>query len=153
MKYTHILIILLIYSLTSCSTIAGEEIARIKVESISTEENYDWKTIELDLKAGDKIHLWSEMDMDYEGELTLLYQIQIIKKSDTLGYIKFNPMEKDITLGEIKTSIGNKTSWKFTGHADFWNVKEEGHYFLRAVLVSNANESLKLNKSEIVLKK
>lgn len=153
MKQTHILIILFAFLLAACSAITGEEIARINIENISTKDNIDWKSVELDLNAGDKIHLWSEMDMKYEGDLALRYKLQVIKEADTLGYFEFDPMEKDITISELKTSFGNKTNWKFSGRSDFWNVKDSGHYVLRAILISNGNETLELNKSDIVIKK
>ena len=153
MKHSYLFIIIFACFLAACSAITGEEIARINIDHISTKENLDWKSIELDLNAGEKIHLWSEMDMKYEGALALRYQLQVIKDTDTLGYIEFDPMDKNITIGEIKTSFGNKTNWKFSGRSDTWNVQDSGHYFLRAILVSNGNESLELKKSDIVLKK
>ena len=154
MKFNGTVIIAIVpYLLISCNVLTGEEIGRIHVEGISSEGNFDWKATEVDLEAGDKVRLWSEMDMAYEGEIALLFQVQLVKGLDTLGYIKFDPLEKDIAIGEIKTSVGNKTKWKFSGSSEYWEVEESSHYLLRGILVSNGNESLQLNKSDIVLKK
>ena len=137
----------------SCDALTGEEIARISDNQISTEESLDWKTAELDLKAGDEIGFWAEMDMEYEGNLGLRFQVQVIYEKDTLGIMEIDPMDKNITLGEVKTEIMDKTSWSYTGKVGSYTVENDGHYAFRTILISSPNETLKLEQADLVFKK
>jgi hypothetical protein len=154
MKLHHLLFTFAFISiLVSCDSLSSKEVARIPVNTISNIKNPDWKTTSLDLKAGEKLWFWTDMDIEYSGNLELIYQIQLIKNTDTLGYIEFHPFDKKITLGEMKTTLLGKTKWSFKGSMDFLKIKESGKYTFRAILASSQNESLKLNKADLVLKK
>ncbi|MGZ4048472.1 MAG: hypothetical protein ACXVPU_15515 [Bacteroidia bacterium] len=139
--------------LVSCDSLSSKEVARIPVNTISDIDHPDWKITSLDLKAGEKLWFWTDMDIEYKGNPELTYQIQLIKNADTLGYIEFHPFDKKITLGEIKTTLFGKTKWSFKGSMDFLKIKENGKYTFRAILASSQNQSVKLNKADLVLKK
>lgn len=107
-KIKTILATLFLVILYSCEAITGKEVARLNVVQISTQENLDWKSTTLDLQANEKVYFWAEMDMEYEGDLGLAYQVQVIKGADTLGVMELDPMDKDMTVGEVQTTFGNK---------------------------------------------
>jgi hypothetical protein len=137
----------------ACSKITGEEIARIKISEISREGAIHWKSTTVDLKADEKVYFWTDMNLEFEGPLAMRYQIQLIKDADTLGLIELDPFEKDITIGEIKTTLNDKTNWRYSGRMDFHQIKEAGKYTFRTRLVTSPNRSLQLKQADLVLKK
>ena len=148
------IIILICISLliNGCSIISSKEVAKVSFDNISTSSLIDWKEVELDLIKEQKVFFWTKLDINYKNELQLEYKIQIICNSDTLGYISLNALEKEITVGELKSFIGNETNWSFTGYMNFFKIKRDGHYKFRILLVSNLNNTLKLNKAIFILK-
>lgn len=153
LSLASILLLLTLVFTYGCDAISAEEVARFSFEKVATQDDLNIQTAELELKAGDKIHLWTEMSMEYEGDLGLEYQMLVIKESDTLAFYKLDPEEKDITMGEVKTSFGNDTKWRFSGRMKQFTIESDGLYTFSSLLVSNENPSLKLKKADLVLKK
>ncbi|MCF1190172.1 hypothetical protein LRR18_01145 [Mangrovimonas sp. AS39] len=140
--------------LTSCDSITGEEIARLPINKVSTsEENYFEKETSLNLKKGDKIAFWSEMDFEYSGEESFLFRFRVYKNDEPFAILEFDPTNKNITIGEIKSTIGNKTKWSFTGKNKELKIKEDGKYTFKGILKTTKNPSLIVNKAIVVIKK
>ncbi len=137
----------------SCDAISAKEVARLSFDRIATQENLNIQTTELELKAGDKIQLWTEMNMEYEGPLGLEYRVMVTKEADTLAFFQLDPEDKDVTMGEVKTSINDKTKWRFSGRMGKFAIEDDGLYKFSSMLASSENPSLKLNKADLVLKK
>jgi hypothetical protein len=136
-----------------CSALTGEEVGRLAINQVSSEENLIKKESSVVLKPGDEIALWAEMDMEYEGDVTILFRIAITKDGKNLGNMEVDPRKKDMTIGEVKTSIGDKTSWSFSGRGAVIPIAEDGNYKFEAILVASDNPSLVIKKAELVLKK
>ena len=62
-------------------------------------------------------------------------------------------MNKNITIGEVKTTIMNKTKWRFTGKNAKITFKENGQYRFVSQLIASENPTLTIKKAELVLKK
>ena len=154
MKLLQTLILLCVtITIFGCDAFNAEEVARIDGNQLSTPEDLQWKTTEIDLLAGDKIHFWAEMDMYYEGDLALRFQVDIIQNGDSLGMFELDPMDKDVTMREFRTEIDDEVEWRYSGRMGTMDIEEDGHYVFRAILISSPNESLQLNKSNFVIKK
>ncbi|MCR9253317.1 MAG: hypothetical protein NXI20_23085 [bacterium] len=153
-KLSTIFSILLISLISGCDTLLGEEIARIPVNQVSySDDNLQVQKISLDLKKEDKILIWSDMDIEYEDYVELGFRVNVLKDGEQLGGFEFDPTEKNITVGEIKTTVMGKTDWKFSGKNTFMTIEEDGNYTFEAILVASENPTLIVNKAEIVLKK
>jgi hypothetical protein len=150
MRYLTILTLLL---LSGCSALTGEEVGRLAINQLSSADNLIKKEASVVLKPGDEIAFWSEMDMEYEGEPTIRFRISITKDGKDLGSMEVDPRKKDMTLGEVKTSIGDKTSWSFSGRGAIIPITEEGNYTFEAILLASDNPTLVIKKAELVLKK
>lgn len=148
LKYLPFLLLLLL----SCDTFTADEIARLSFKETS---NYELNIEEaaLELKKGDKIHYWTEIDIEYENDLALVYNIEVWKDSVKLGGLEANALQTNPTIMELRTNIGNKTSWSFKGRMFTNTIEEDGSYRFLAVVRSSENPTLKLNKVELVLKK
>jgi len=46
-----------------------------------------------------------------------------------------------------------KTNWSFSGKNSEIKIEEDGYYTFKGILVASENETLKVTKAEIVLKK
>lgn len=146
-------IIILSLLFTSCQLLTGEELARLKIDKISTsEENFFEEETTLDLKKDDELVFWSEMDIEYSGDASFEFRFRVYKDNKPFGIIEFDPTEKKVTIGQIKTIINGKTKWSFTGRNKKIKIKETGRYKFKGILKTTTNHSIKINKSEVFLK-
>ncbi|MBR9918594.1 hypothetical protein GYB29_13180 [bacterium] len=144
---------LLLIFLNACSALTGEEVARLPVNKLTIDDsNYRMEKTTLDLKAGDELAIWSDMDIEYTGEVALRFRLEILKDGEKFGGIEIDPTDKDVTLGETKVAINDKTSWSFSGRNSVLTIEEDGEYLFKAILISAGNPSLKIEKAELVLK-
>jgi hypothetical protein len=93
------------------------------------------------------------MDIEYEGEIALRFRMEVLKNGVKTGDLEIDPTAKNITLGEIKTSLQDKTDWSFSGKNSEISIEEDATYTFKALLVASENPTLKVTKAEIVLKK
>lgn len=145
---------LLVSILVSCNAITGEEVARLPINQVSTsDDNLIVKETSLKLKKDEEIAIWSEMDMEYEGDVALRFKMEILKDGEKYGALEVDPTDKNVTIGEVKTSIMDKTKWSFSGKNAEIKIEEDGNYTFRAILAASENPTLKIDKAELILKK
>ncbi len=147
-------LLLALLFLPNCSALTGEEVARLPVNEVSVDNNnLIIQETSLDLIKDDEIAIWSDMDIEYEGDVAIRFRIEVLKEGEGFGSLEIDPTDKSITIGEIKTSVMGKTNWKFSGRNHKIAIEEDGNYTFRAILVASENPSLIVKKAEIVLKK
>ena len=140
--------------LTGCEALLGKEVARLSINKVSIDDNnLIIKEASFDLKKGEEIGIWSDMDIKYEGDVALRFKIEILKNGKSLDRLEIDPTEKNITIGEIKTSLMSKTDWSFFGKNYEIKITDDGNYTFKGILVASDNSTLKVTKAEIVLKK
>ena len=137
----------------ACAALSSKEIGRLSFTRPLDDVTHEWKKVDLSLKQGEILSLWTDMDLDYSGALDLTYHIKLVKGEDTLVVTDLNPFEKKITVGEVKTTVMGKTKWRFSGQMHTIDIKEDGKYTVLAAFSSSFNNSLKLRKADLVLKK
>ncbi|PQJ32786.1 hypothetical protein BST92_13040 [Nonlabens arenilitoris] len=153
MKKLIVLIILTI-TLIGCDSITGEEIGRLSINEVSTgNDNKILKEFTVDLKKGDEIGLWSEMDMKYTGEVTLTFKLTMFKNSKRIATIDIDPTDKYITIGEIQKSINGKTDWSFLGKNTSLTIDDDATYTFKGILIATNNPTLQINQAEVVFKR
>ena len=140
--------------ITSCDSLTGEEIARLEINKVSTsEENIFEKETTLNLKKDEEISFWSEMDIEYPGEEYFQFRFRIYKNSEPFAILEFDPTEKNVTIGEIKTTFGDKTKWSFTGKNKELKISEDGKYTFKGILKSTNNPNIVVKKAIVIIKK
>lgn len=139
--------------LLGCSGLTGEEIARLEINKLSTQGNFIAKEATLELKQGDELSFWSDIDIAYEGDATLKFKVKIFKNKTIVSEFEIDPTKKNITIGEVKTAVMGKTKWSFTGKNHEFVIEEDGTYSITSILVASKNPSLKVDKAELVIKK
>jgi hypothetical protein len=148
-----IALLVLPFILSACDAITGKEIGRLPINKVSTDDNLIIKEIDLDLKKGDEVGIWSDMDFEYEGDVAFRFRMEIIKDGRKQNEFEIDPTNKNITMSEVRTTFMDKTDWSFVGKNSEIEIPEDGKYTIRGILVASENPSLKLTKAEIVLKK
>ena len=140
--------------LISCSALTGEEIARLEINKVSTGKGniFQEQTI-LELKKDDEIMFWSDMDISYEGNIALRFNVRIFKGGAQIKKMEIDPTKKNITLGEVKTQLLGKTNWSYSGKNTTCKIEEDGKYGIKAILTATDNSSLEVTKAELVIKK
>jgi hypothetical protein len=148
-----IVILVLPLILSACDALTGKEIGRLPINQVSTGDNLIIKEVNLDLNKGDEIGIWSDMDFEYEGDVAFRFRMEILKDGEKQNGFEIDPTNKNITMGEVRTSFMDKTDWSFVGKNSEIEIAEDGRYTFRGILVASENPSLKLTKAEIILKK
>lgn len=140
--------------INACSAILGEEVARLPINQVSTDDdNLIIKEVTLDLKKDEDISFWSEMDVEYEGDINLRFRVDVLINGDFVDKLEFDPMEKNITLTELRSTVMDKTTWSFTGKNAEILMEEGGNYTFRGVLSASENATLIINKAELIIRK
>lgn len=148
-----VMVFILVTAVSVSCGLTGEEIGRIDIDQLSSEGNIHSNSVDLVLNEGDELSYWALLDIEYEGDLELEYQVELIKDGKSRGFVPLDAFDKDITLGEVKTSIMNKTKWQFSGRIAKFTISESGTYTFKAILVSNGNKTLNLKNAALVFKK
>ncbi|PLX16324.1 MAG: hypothetical protein C0599_15465 [Salinivirgaceae bacterium] len=150
----RILLLLLIPTMFfACEALTGKEIGRLEINQVSTEDNMVIKEITLDLMQGDEVGVWSEMDFKYEGDVGIMFRIQVLKDGEELTVVDVDPREKNISINEVRTEVNEKVNWRFVGKNTTISIDESGLYTFKAGLIASDNGSLEVKKAELVFKK
>ncbi|WP_324670769.1 hypothetical protein [Hymenobacter sp. GOD-10R] len=139
--------------LQGCNALFGKEVSRLPVNVVSTKGHEVVKEATIRLQKDEEVSVWSEMDMAYDGDAPLRFQVLILKNGAAFQELEINPTEKHITVGELKTSINGRTNWSFSGKNGEVTAPENGTYTFKARLVAANNPTLQIKKAELVLKK
>ena len=131
----------------------GEEIGRIPVNRIIPPGSPDTPEITLDLTEGDDIGIWSDMDMEYDGNVAMQFILEVIFDGETQGVMTYDPRDKNISMMESKTNINGSVNWSYSGKNTSMSVESTGAYTFRANFIANPSETLKLHQAEVVFKK
>ena len=136
----------------ACDAITGKEVARLELNRISNKELVIKET-RLNLRKGEDVAFWTEVDMEFENDLALAYFIEVWKDSTLQGSFQLDALETNPTLMEMKTTFNGKTSWSYTGKMDFLRIEDDGDYAIKAIIKSSDNPTLLLHKADLILKK
>lgn len=140
--------------LGACNALFGEEVARLPVNVVSTDGNQVVKEASLQLQKAEEVAMWSDMDLAYEGQQPLRFQVVVTKDGAPFKQLEINPTVKNLTVGEVRTKMNGKITWRFTGKNAELKVPANGTYLFKARLVAaTSNPTLKITKAELVLKK
>ena len=147
-------LVLTIALFVGCSALTGEEIGRLPINQVTiNDENLILKEISLPLKKNEKIGIWSDLDVQYEGDVAFRFIIEILLNGENMSTLEIDPTEKNITLGEVKTSIMGKTKWQFLGKNHEFTIEKDGDYTFKGLLIASENPTLKVTTAEVVIKK
>lgn len=135
----------------SCDAITGEEVARLAINEISTKDNTKEKIVEVALLKDDEISIWSEIDVAYEGKADMQFSVGIFLNDELYKAMTFDPREKNVTMGEVKTDINGNVKWKFKGKNKTYKILEDGTYTIKSFFI--ASQNVNLQKAELVIKK
>lgn len=147
------LIAISLCSLSACNILFGEEIARLEIKELSVEGTYHEDSTTVQLKEGDEITIWTDVDLEYEGEVDYLFKAYIESPGKKKTYFTIYPEERSTTVGEVTTSFNNHTSTKYQGKAETVVITEGGTYTLRGYFITDSPDVLTVNKSDLVIKK
>jgi hypothetical protein len=136
--------------LNGCGVVTGEEIGRLPVNQVTTDQNPNLKETTLDLKKGDKLGIWSFMDINYEQNVNLRFKLSILKNGEDFKKFEIDPLASKVIISSRKLEGIKKTDWRFLGKYSVMKITEDGKYTFRGFLVASENPTLKITKAEVV---
>ena len=90
----RIVYLILPFLIVSCSYLTGEEIGRLSFNSSSSAKTGEFKEFQIDLKKGNVIYFWSEMDVEYRDDVDLKFKVEIHKNGSKYAFIEIDPTDK-----------------------------------------------------------
>ena len=147
MKYIYVTLFISI--LYSCNTISDRTLDTLKMREFSTHELKPTESREINLKKGDILEFWVDLDVEYSGELYMEHTIQVEKDGKKLGGFKMTTLEPLSKTRSIKTQYEGKYKQKFYGYLNFFEIHETGKYKFIAVMNRNDTSPIELGKADI----
>ena len=145
---------LALFALSSCSAIMGEEVARLPVNIVTlSDEDMHVGEATLPLKAGEEVGIWSEMDLEYDGNVELRFRLEVYKDGKLIQQLEVDPTQKTISSNEVRKEINGSVDWRFTGKNGTYPIEADGEYTFKSILVASDNPTLVVHKAELVLRK
>ena len=97
-------------------------------ESVSVE--LDKKSqVSLDLSKGDKLHFWSDIDIEYTDKTTVWYEITFYYEGDLIGTGEFDALNLSPLISEIDKTPAGKHYLKYNGKmTGSFTAKKDGKY-------------------------
>lgn len=138
--------------LVCCDALTGKEVGRNTFAAVSTPEKTEYKRTNLTLAKGEKIQFWADMDIAYDGPLELEFFVQL-PKALGLPSRRLDPLHSSLTVGEVKTVVGEHTSRSFSGRMGSFEAPAAGEYDFGTLLLSSDNPTLQIKKADLVFKK
>ncbi len=130
-----------------------KEIKRVSIAQLSTADSILYTGTSLGFLDESTLSLWSDMDIEYDGNLYLSYNIDLYRDSIIVSHKKYDLLHPHIVKHEKKKQTNTNIKRSFTGKMGNILVENPGNYSFRVWLTSNGNTTLKLHKSELVIKK
>jgi hypothetical protein len=143
----------LVALMSGCNGLFGKEVARLPINVVSTDGHDVVKEATLQLKKDDEVAVWSDMDLAYEGASPVRFQVVVTKDGEPFKQLEIDPTEKNVTVGEVKSTVNDHVNWRFTGKNAVLTIPVNGAYLFKARLIAAPNPTLKITKAELVLKK
>jgi len=137
--------------LVSCGNTMGNEIARLPIKELSNEE-LKFQEVSLELNKGDELSFWTDLDVEFEGELELGYGLEIYREETMLDVLQLDAFDVEPILNESIESEGNTTKRSYVGKMASLLIDEEGTYIFKAVLISSEFPPTNIAKADLVIR-
>lgn len=149
--YQKTILVLSLAGLVSCDALTGKEIGRSTFTAVATPGKMLHQRMKLKLAKGEKIQFWADMDVAYDGPLELEFFVQL-PKALGLPSQRLDPLHTSLTVGEVKTVVGEHTTRRFSGRMGSFEAPVTAEYDFGTLLLSSDNATLQLKKADLVFK-
>lgn len=140
--------------LSGCSALIGEEVGRLSVEKPAVDDNQlNEVSTTIDLTKGESVAIWTDMDLEYEGNVRYVFRSSLITPSQDTLFTEIDPEDRSITIGEMSTTWMGETSTSYEGKAFDYTAEEDGTHTITAYFVVSDAERIAVNKADLVLRK
>lgn len=150
--YRKIALALSLTGLVSCDALTGKEVGRATFTAVATPEKMAYQTTKLKLTKGEKIQLWADMNIAYDGPLELEFFMQL-PKALGLPSQRLDALHTNLTVGEVKTVVNEHTTRSFSGRMGSFEAPATAEYNFGTLLISSNNPTLQIKKADLVFKK
>ena len=138
--------------MVSCDALTGKEAGRNAFTAVSTPEKLAYQRTKPTLAKGEEIQFWADMGVAYDGPLELEFFVQLPKLLGIPSQ-RLDPLHTSLTVGEVKTVVGEHTNRSFNGRMGSFEAPAAGEYNFGTLLLSSGNPTLQIKKADLVFKK
>lgn len=152
-------VILNISLFLGCGAFSQETLAFIEAELIEDFDHSEFNSITLSLQKDEKIYFWTDLDVEFTGNVDLVYLLKVTEPDNTITKYEIRPFDEDkrtITINEKKIVINNSTKWSFTSYYYSFIVENEGEHTFECALtmISSSDKTTNIiNKSNLIIKR
>ena len=146
-------LLFLILVLSACGSDEDRTLATLEITEASVDELHVAEAT-LDLKKGDVIEFWNEMDVESaQGDsLNLIYTLVQFIDGEKIGGTKLDALSTNPTYNEVKTQVNDQLKLSFYGKMTFMKIEQDGKYRFQVVL-NTSDEDVKINKADFIIAK
>lgn len=137
--------------LSACGNEFGDEVARLPIKELSNEE-LKFQEVSLELKKGDELSFWTDLDIEFDVELELGYGVEIYRGETMLDVLQLDVFAVNPILNETTVTIGKNTKRSYMGKMESLLIEEDDTYVFKAVLISSEFPPLNIAKADLVIK-
>lgn len=137
--------------LSACGNEFGDEVARLPIKELSNEE-LKFQEVSLELKKGDELSFWTDLDIEFDVELELGYGVEIYRGETMLDVLQLDAFAVNPILNETTVTIGKNTKQSYMGKMESLLIEEDDTYVFKAVLISSEFPPLNIAKADLVIK-
>lgn len=147
MKKALLLIVLALFGLCSCESMTGKEILRLSMKKVN-----EPVTSSADLKKGDKLNIWLDLDLKYSSDNEYEFRVLTMKNNDSIWYDKLHPGQAKVSLKSSEVTLGGETTYSVMCKVGYYSIEEDGTYSFSAWLAAEDSADMKIEKADLVLK-
>ncbi len=136
----------------SCGKILGEEVARIEVNGVSSQQEIAEAETTVRLYEGDEIGFWSDMSLEYRDGDEFWWEVEILLEGEPHSNLKIDPLDKDLTVNSTETNFNGEITTAYSGRNLMMTIGETGEYRVRSRLFTTS-ETAVVKKAALVVKK
>lgn len=139
---------LLLFFLVGCGALQNKEVGRIAIN----EANDELQEIELELRKSRPVELWADLQLEFDDEIQLYYNIEVWQGENQVSGQRINGLELEPMMTMEKNQKDAHHSWNLIGKIGEVELIQNGTYTVKASINTSDNATLQLKKVHLVLK-
>ncbi|MFT4979285.1 MAG: 3-phosphoglycerate kinase [Myxococcota bacterium] len=104
--------------------------------------------------AAGPVALWTDIDLEWEGDLALRYDVRIAQDGAELAVMSCDPLDVNVTMNSMTTDLGSRHTRRYQGlmHCTA-TIPTDGPIDVTAALsVTNATSAYSISRADLVIK-
>lgn len=153
MRLLYFPFVLMAFVFHSCEVVTGETVGRLQVDTVSTEDHLISRSAMVDLRKGDELGLWAQMDLSYDVEPRLYFQVQLLLDTVLVHEVLASPFAAHSFVRVKETNVDGRLYRSFMARCGGLDITADGTYRINTRLVCLSDLPIDVRKATLILRK